>query len=90
MFALSLQAWAEDFDDIDSDTGGAGRSQKTTDDVDDMSEAIDMMPTIHITFSDVLWVAFIILACYVFGKIWRGCTYLILILVVIFYYLLHH
>lgn len=90
MFALSLQAWAQDSDDIDIDTDGTGRSQKTSDDMDSMSDAVEMMPSIHITFSDVLWVAFIILACYVFGKIWKGCTYLIIIVAGILYYLLRY
>jgi hypothetical protein len=38
---------------------------------------------------DVIMVILLITACYVFGKIWRGCTYLILLLAAMFYYMLH-
>jgi hypothetical protein len=32
-------------------------------------------------------VLMLILACYVFGKIWKGCSYLLIIIAALFYYL---
>lgn len=42
----------------------------------------------HITAFDVVMFIVILAACYVYGKIWKGCTYMILILGIVFYLLL--
>ena len=65
---------------------------QTTGEDDDDSDLTSMLDEeypdwgIHITFSDVLTVVFVIVCCYVFGKIWKGCTYLIILLAVLYYY----
>jgi Ca2+-dependent lipid-binding protein len=42
---------------------------------------------ININITDVITILLVILACFVFGKIWRGCSYLIIVIAAIFYYL---
>lgn len=62
---------------------------KRTDDEGDLTSMLDEeYPDwgIHVTFSDVLTVVFVIACCYVFGRIWKGCTYLIIILAALYYY----
>ena len=41
----------------------------------------------HFSIVDVLLVVLLIAACYVFGKIWKGCTYILLILAGLLFYL---
>lgn len=36
--------------------------------------------------SDLLLVALLLVACYVFGRIWKGCTYLIIVSCVLVYF----
>ena len=87
MLVLRLKAVAQDADDdMDMDPGkGGGGGGKDTGDMD-MLEDLDYTP-IRITFDDVLTVVLLLVVCYVFGKIWKGCSYLILILAGIFYYM---
>ena len=61
---------------------------KRKDDDFKMEDAVDVgyMP-IHIGFSDIFMVVCLLIACYVFGKIWKGCSYLLLILAALLYYL---
>ena len=77
-----LQSWAQDNVENDDMTG---RRQ-----IDSSEESIDDLLEYHqinITLTDVVNILLVILACYVFGKIWRGCSYLIIVLAAIFYYL---
>ena len=77
-----LQSWAQDNVENDDMTG---RRQ-----IDSSEESIDDLleyQQIDINISDVITILLVILACYVFGKIWRGCSYLIIVLAAIFYYL---
>ena len=77
-----LQSWAQNNVENDDMTG---RRQ-----IDSSEESIDEYleyQQININFSDVITILLVILACYVFGKIWRGCTYLIIVIAAIFYYL---
>ena len=87
MLVLRLRAVAQSADDDDAmdvmpGKGGGGRDTDSL----DMLEDMEYMP-IRITFDDVLTVVLLLVACYVFGKIWKGCSYLILILAGIFYYI---
>ena len=90
MLAIRWQCLAQtagrDYDDDIPDP------PKRKSDIDDLSEVIeegyDVMP-IHITFSDVLTLIFILVVCYVFGKIWKGCSYLIILLAAVFYFITH-
>lgn len=77
-----LQSWAQDNVENDDMTG---RRQ-----IDSSEESIDDLleyQQIDINISDVIAILLVILACYVFGKIWRGCSYLIIVIAAIFYYL---
>lgn len=42
--------------------------------------------SIQIRFSDILMVILVVFSCYVFGKIWKGCSYLIILVAVLFYF----
>jgi len=81
MLVLSLTTYAQY--DEDNYTTKAKRDDSL--EMDDMME-IENMP-IHIDFSDVLILVGIVVACYVFGKIWKGCTYLLIIVAAVLYYL---
>ena len=86
MLVLQLRAVAQTGDD-DDDMGpmpGKGGGRDTGD--FDMMEDMEFTP-VRITFDDVLTVVVLLVVCYVFGKIWKGCSYLILILAGIFYYM---
>ena len=77
-----LQSWAQDNVENDDMTG---RRQ-----IDSSEESIDDLleyQQIDINITDVITILLVILACYVFGKIWRGCSYLIIVIAAIFYYL---
>ena len=77
-----LQSWAQDNVENDAMTG---RRQ-----IDSSEDSIDEYleyQQIDINISDVITILLVILACYVFGKIWRGCSYLIIVIAAIFYYL---
>lgn len=77
-----LQSWAQANVENDDMTG---RRQ-----IDSSEESIDDLleyQQININITDVITILLVILACYVFGKIWRGCSYLIIVLATIFYYL---
>lgn len=79
-----LRSFGQDDDDDDMDFMSRGRGF----DMDDMEEMIQY-PSFHVRTSDIIKVIFLIIACYVFGKIWKGCTYLIIILAVVFYFMTH-
>lgn len=56
---------------------------------DELSEGMeDMMQSspISISFSDILMVALLLASCYVFGKIWKGCTYLIIVMALLYFF----
>ena len=90
MLAIKWQCLAQatggDFDD---DYPELTRKKDNTDELQEMiEEGYGTMP-IHIRFSDVLTVVFILIAGYVFGRIWKGCSYLIIILAAVFYFITH-
>ncbi len=41
----------------------------------------------HFDFFDILLFILLLVACYVFGKIWKGCSYLLLVIAAIYFYL---
>ncbi len=77
-----LRAFAQEEDD-DDDLGIMRRQDP--DDMMSLEDYMDYQP-FHIRFSDVMTILFILILCYVFGKIWKGCSYLILLLAVLFYF----
>lgn len=78
IMSLTVRAQIED--------EGSPLSRKKEDDLLGDTMDIDPMP-IHIGFSDILMVVCLLIACYIFGKIWKGCSYLLLILAALLYYL---
>jgi len=84
--AVSLATWGQDVDDIDLNEL-PNRSGKG-DDAIDMEDMLDYSP-MHISFSDIITVVGLLVLCYVFGKIWKGCSYLIIILAIVFYLMTH-
>ena len=78
---MKLQTWAQDDLDVDDFTGT--RTLKG-DHFEELFEEMEQVPRIHIRFSDIVWTIIIIASCYVFGKIWKGCTYLIIFLVALY------
>lgn len=85
MLAIKWQGFAQTTGEDDENPA---LSKRKDDDIDLTSMLDEEYPDwgIHITFSDVLTVVFVIVCCYVFGKIWKGCTYLIILLAVLYYY----
>ena len=51
-----------------------------------MDGYMDYQP-IRFDLDDVVMVVLLLVACYVFGKIWKGCSYLLLILAALLFYM---
>jgi len=79
-FLNKIQLWAQD--DDDDFLGGATNGDNSS----MMDGMMDYQP-VHFNFSDVIIVVFLLVACYVFGKIWKGCSYLLLAFAALMYYL---
>lgn len=79
--------WLQSFAQYDDDEDVPSIS-RALDDMED-NGLMDMHRMPRITFKQIIMILLLIACCYVFGKIWKGCTYLILILAAIFYYMLH-
>ena len=77
--------WLQGFAQSDDDDFAPVR-RKDEMDGDELEQMIDYVP-VRFTTKDVLTVVLLLVTCYVFGKIWKGCSYLILILAAIFYYM---
>jgi len=82
---MHLPAWAQLYD---GDETLVDRVKTDTIDDFELEEMVDYH-AIHISLSDIIIVLLVVVSSYVFGKIWRGCTYLIIVLGVVFYMLLH-
>ena len=85
IFSLRLRAQGE-FDDDDMPGLGGDDRRTLGDDMDMMDMDMDY-PRFRLGFDDIFLIVVLLIACYVFGKIWRGCSYLILIAAAVFYYL---
>ena len=48
---------------------------------------MDYQP-VHFRMSDIIIVVLLLIACYLFGKIWKGCSYLLLAFAALMYYML--
>lgn len=81
-----VKSFAQDEDDEDLDIGG----RRNTEDMMSLEDYMDITdyPQIHIRFSDILMVILVVFSCYVFRKIWKGCSYLIILVAVLFYFLI--
>lgn len=80
---LWLRSYAQDPDEHD-----IMPKRSLGDAAEDMEELMEYQP-FRIRFTDILTVVCLIIACYVFGKIWKGCTYLILVIAAVFYFMTH-
>ena len=81
---LTMATWGQDYDDdLDNASGRRG-----VDELDGMDGMMDYRP-IRFDTEDIIVVVALLLACYVFGKIWKGCSYLIIVIAAAFYFLLH-
>lgn len=87
LLVISLCSYAQEIDDAD-DLESVGRGQDEIGGLDGLDGLNDFVP-IRIGFDDILMIVGLVLACYVFGKIWRGCSYLLIIFAIIFYYITH-
>ena len=81
LWMFRLRLWAQD-DELQELTS---RSRNSDDEFLQMEEMMENQ-SFHIRFFDILMVVFLIGCCYVFGKIWKGCTYMILFLVVFYFF----
>ena len=81
---MHLKSWAQ----VDSDEDIAGERGTRGGMMDGMEDFADYQ-SLHISFSDILMVVLLIAACYVFGKIWKGCTYMILIVAAVLFFMTH-
>lgn len=82
-----LQALAQSGRDYYDDYSDRGR--RGMDEVEGMDEMMDGVEGFNLTFSDILMVILLVVACYIFGKIWKGCSYLLVLVAVILYFMIH-
>ena len=82
-----LRAFAQEEDDDDD---FSIMRRQDPDDIMSLEDYMDITdyPQIHIRFSDILMVILVVFSCYVFGKIWKGCSYLIILVAVLFFFLM--
>lgn len=82
MFLSKIRLWAQDDDE---EYGSSPRRGDSPDFFDE--DLIDYQP-ITFRLSDIIIVVLLLIACYVFGKIWKGCSYLLLAFAALMYYML--
>lgn len=80
--AYSVMTLGQEIDDTDTD---GGQGQRGSYDYFEMDDTMDYSP-IHFGIDDIVMVVLLLLCCYVFGKIWKGCSYLILLLAAAYIY----
>ena len=86
MLVLFLRSHAQTIDIDDQARGRRGRDGQ--EELDGMDSYMDYQP-LRFGIDDVIMVVLLLVACYVFGKIWKGCSYLLLIFAALVYYLTH-
>lgn len=88
MLVLHLKAFAQTEDD-DADALGPspGKGGKTSGGESDIMDGYMDYQPIRFDLDDVVMVVLLLVACYVFGKIWKGCSYLLLILAALLFYM---
>ena len=82
LFLNKIQLWAQDDDE------GFGRVSRRGDGSDFLNEGMMDYQPIRFRMSDIIIVVLLLVACYVFGKIWKGCSYLLLAFAALMYYML--
>ena len=86
MMFWKIRLWAQD--DEDDFVRVPSRGGDSAANPFDLDEAMADYHPIHISVSDIVMVVIVLVACYVFGKIWKGCSYLLLAFVALMYYLI--
>ncbi|UKK48552.1 hypothetical protein L6475_00890 [Prevotella sp. E9-3] len=71
------------------DYGASDRGRRGMEEVEEMDEMMDGVEGFNLTFSDILMIVLLVVACYIFGKIWKGCSYLLVLVAVILYFMNH-
>ncbi len=80
--------WVKSFaQEEDDDDDFSIMRRQDPDDIMSLEDYMDY-PPIHIRFSDIMMLILVAFLCYVFGKIWKGCSYLIILIAVLFYFML--
>lgn len=82
MFMNKILLWAQDDDQY------LGSGSRSRDMGDFSSEGMMEYQPVHFRMSDIIMVILLLIACYVFGKIWKGCSYLLLAFAALMYYML--
>lgn len=82
LLLMQLRAWTQTAP-LDDESENVGRGLRG-EDLGDLFQDMEEVPRIHIRFSDVMWTVIIIASCYVFGKIWKGCSYMIIFLAALY------
>ncbi|MBP5340501.1 MAG: hypothetical protein J6Z14_14570 [Prevotella sp.] len=83
LLLTQLRMWAQDDDEF-----RPLRDRGDLSDTDmDIMEGMNYYHPLHIDFSDILLIVLLIACCYVFGKIWKGCIYLLIAFAVLIYFL---
>lgn len=83
LFLNKIQLWAQDDDDY-----VGGRAARGGDPSEFLNEGMMDYQPIRFRMSDIIIVVLLLVACYVFGKIWKGCSYLLLAFAALMYYML--
>ena len=86
MVLIHLKAFAQSDDDETLDPMPGKGGKVSGGDSDIMDGYMDYQP-IRFDLDDVVMVVLLLVACYVFGKIWKGCSYLLLILAALLFYM---
>ena len=82
MFLNKIQLWAQD------DDWETSRPSRRGDPSEFLNEGMMDYQPIRFRTSDIILVVLLLIACYVFGKIWKGCSYLLLAFAALMYYML--
>ena len=68
------------------DDEGSGKFQLSDLDLDTDMDALDTSP-LHFGMSDIVLLVLLVAAAYLLSKIWKGCTYIFIIVVIAIYIL---
>ncbi len=83
----SVISWTLAFaQDDDFDDTSLFSAEKDSEGAEPFNDLVNYQP-LNFDFYDLLLVILLLLSCYVFGKIWKGCSYLLLAVAALFFYL---
>lgn len=85
----SLVSWAGVSASKEEDDELYEPRRRAIDELVNPMEEIEDFQSLDVSISLIIWVIVLIIACYVFGKIWKGCTYLLILFAAVIYFLTH-